>query len=94
MDTVIITIMGPNLPVAATEPQFHAHASDCADLKNGLYRGQEPWTIDVTCRKEATLDLYPPEQFEYNATAWREYASDIRWFPCLNKLPAEDDSGQ
>lgn len=66
-------------------PQFHAHAPGCADTKKRRYAGQDdPWDAEVETVDDVVMDVYPPDQFEYDpkTNEMNIYRADIVVFPC------------
>lgn len=81
-----VVVIGPNL-VDQSKGQFHVHKEGCNDTKK--YRGQPlDYVIDVETRKDIVLDIYPPNEFDYNEdTEWMNM-DDMYLAPCVN-LPQE-----
>jgi hypothetical protein len=85
-----VWVYGPNLQ-DQSKGQMHVHKAGCADTKRGQYPNVDPpWSIvDATSMKSVVHDIYPPGQFEYDGdTEWKDFASDINFFPCVT-LPEE-----
>lgn len=85
-----VTIMGPNL--RTQDEAMHVHKAGCADLtRSPVYRGHEGWTITATSAQAVVWDIYDPSNFCYDAeTEWEEYASDVKFFPCVDDLPTTE----
>lgn len=94
-----VAILGPNMPAEAGET-FHVHAAGCADVKrNWWYRGQDPWTIEVSSVIRTVGAIYDPSNFDYDLHDQDDrspYEGDIRFFPCVDALPydKEDTDGE
>jgi hypothetical protein len=90
---VNVTICGPNLPRALSEKgTLHVHKTGCADLRKypkGL--DQIGWPMDADTIHEVIMEIYPPDNFDYDDTNPGEYAtyrSDVYVAPCVT-LPEE-----
>jgi hypothetical protein len=85
---MLVTIFGPNLSSQAQQKgDMHVHAADCADCKHygpGRKFGGEDkgWTIDATSCKSIVLDIYPPDEFDYDEENWGDY-DDLYTAPCI-----------
>lgn len=85
-----VTVWGPNLGVH--DEQIHLHKTGCADTKRGIYRRHtgDEWNLDAASLQEIVHEIYPPDNFDYDADAeWRSYADDVKVFPCVIGLPDE-----
>lgn len=86
-----VAVYGPNLPTQ--DVTFHIHRPGCRDTRKMLYRGQDPWTIDVTNMADIVEAVYPANDFQYDPSDVQDtepYLSDIRVFSCVS-LPFRDD---
>lgn len=90
-----VTIFGPNLN-DQSKGTFHVHAADCADCRHygpgRKYGGETGWTIEVGSQFDVVTDVYPPEDFNYDASAdeFDGYANDFHYAPCVS-LPVRPD---
>lgn len=85
-----VSIVGPNLDRRESPDgtQQHVHVAGCADLRKRYRQPVDAWTIDVESKVEVVMEVYPPDQFDYDpATELSGYAGDIRFFPCVKDLP-------
>jgi hypothetical protein len=87
-----VAIWGPNL--RTTGEAMHVHKPGCKDTTRGIYRFAEPpWVIEVGSIRDIVEDIYPPDDFGYDAnTEWSDYFTDIKVFPCVTELP--DEAGE
>lgn len=77
-----IAVCGPNLPISG--PTFHLHAANCADLHKGIYKHiNEKDVMQADSLRTIVLDVYPPDDFQYSAEDWQDYADDFKVFPCV-----------
>lgn len=65
------------------------HGSGCADLNKTKYRGFDKEAIQATSRQAVVTDIYPPENFGYEAAEWEFYAEDVKFHGCTKGLPKE-----
>lgn len=70
----------------------HVHRAGCADLRQAKFRAMishgSAWTAQVRSEQDVVLNVYPPEDFDYDATTqWQDFADDLRFYPCLDGLP-------
>jgi hypothetical protein len=88
-----VVVIGPNLP--RTSEAHHAHAPACAHLGNSIYASREydddkKRVYDFATFKELTHEIYGPSEFNYDGdTQWRDFAQDIKVFPCVKGMPDE-----
>jgi hypothetical protein len=74
-----ITVLSPPTVVAE---YYHVHRSNCPDIKR-KYRGVDPgWTAEVSSIQEIVEEVYG-DQIRESDQSWRDYASDVRVFPCV-----------
>ncbi len=90
-----VQVWGPNLGVAGEEA-IHVHAAGCRDTLRGAYRsfalfpGNEPAVERFASQRDVVEVIHAPADFEYDADlAWGDFAGDVRFFPCVDALPAE-----
>lgn len=94
-----VTIFGPNLNSGAEKKgTLHVHAEDCGDCAHygpGRKFGGEDngWTVSADSRQAVVFDVYPPGQFEYDESDWRDYESDLYFAPCVKSLPPVSTEG-
>lgn len=88
-----VTIMGPNI---GSGGEFDIHAEGCADLKrNRRYAlADPPWSIDAASQSQVIFDVYADiiaEHYEGETPddAWRNYADEFTFYPCVGPLPEE-----
>lgn len=68
------------------------HRPGCKDIKRNA-RGASIWDIDVTCLRDIVLDVYPADDFSYDAeTEWLDFAGDIEIMPCAGHIPNTVDA--
>jgi hypothetical protein len=76
-----LAVFGPNLR-DQSKGTFHVHTADCADCRR--YRDEERLDMDANTREAVVLEIYPPEDFDYDiATEFGMYASDVWFAPCV-----------
>jgi hypothetical protein len=84
---VKVEIWGPNLPKSKHDESFHVHTPECADTTRGIYQqARPPWQIDVEKFDDIVLDIYPPDEFDYDPNEdgeFSSYAMDVYVFPCV-----------
>jgi hypothetical protein len=92
-----IVIFGPNLSGAGQRKgTLHVHAAECADCRlygpGRKYGGDdyggaigETWSFEAATRRDVVMDVYPPEDFDYDPTTEeiRSYSDDIYFAPCV-----------
>lgn len=84
-----LTILGPNI---GTGGEFHVHQEGCRDLKGRKYAAAihagEVDSGEYLDARAVVLNVYPPNEFNYDADAeWRDYADTVQFFPCTDDLP-------
>lgn len=91
MDTMKVTIIGPNLR-DQSKGSHHVHAAGCADIQRTALRDpayRVGWTIEATSEQQVVTDVYDPSNFQYDPNDWDDYAAyrgDIHFFPCCDGL--------
>ena len=80
-----------------TRGTLHVHKAGCGDLRQAKYKAMETggacWTADVTSQRDVVMDIYPPDNFDYDpATEWQDFAGDVKFYPCLDTLPVETEA--
>ena len=61
------------------------HKPGCRDLTRDAL-GASVWNVKATGFKDVVLDVYPPDDFEYDAADWGNYGHDIVTMPCCPSL--------
>lgn len=93
-----VRIFGPNLN-DQSKGTFHVHAEHCGDCAHygpsGKYGGEDPagWRIEAASEFDVVMDIYPPEQFDYDSedeNARESFVNDVWFAPCVN-LPERPD---
>lgn len=96
-----VDIIGPNLGHNA-QTTFVVHKAGCADTKRGWYRTLGPdslgWKVNVRSLHDVVVEVYNPDEFQYDADKWEDFMSEFTFFPCTGALPhdhatADDPEG-
>jgi hypothetical protein len=74
---------------------IHVHKAHCGDLRQSKYaqlvRTGSVWTVEAASICDIVLDVYDPDDFEYDPADWRDYLGDLHIYPCVD-LPEEDST--
>lgn len=84
-----VVICGPNLR-DQSKGDHHVHAAGCHDLVRHARREpayREGWTIEAHDQKTVATAIYPPSDFQYDESDWRDYNGGVYYFPCCDSLP-------
>lgn len=88
-----LTVLGPSM---TSKHSWHVHRAECSDLQNRTNRARvdrgEADTVDMPDKRAVVAFVYPPKEYGYDATEWRDtYGEDVKFFPCCAPLPDEAD---
>lgn len=90
---MLVTIVGPNLPVGS-KGTFVVHRAGCKDLDKLRAYIQDSDTIEVKSMRAAAEFVYPPGEFEYWDEDPDSYIDDLWFAPCVQQqLTRNDPSG-
>lgn len=71
--------------------EIHIHREGCADPRQAKCQDLPAmWTADAVSRQEAVLNVYPPDDFNYDRVAeWQDFLGDLHFYPCTAELADE-----
>lgn len=80
-----VVIIGPNL-LGDNQWQFHLHVAGCPGLADQLYdrhSDAEARIYELGSLRDATLEIFSPNEFRYVPERWRDYAAYLKIFDCV-----------
>lgn len=83
-----VVVLGP-----LRDGSIHVHAFGCGDVaRNRAYRQADGFDartpVDVDSLRDVVHYVYPPESFDYDGESdWRDFAGEVKVFPCVRDLP-------